>query len=525
MKLPQIELSLQQQLDEFDVWITPSIQEIQETEKYNTELANVDNLISSLGEATQNFQSPNSCTPEAIANTCIELIESSILDGGTLDNKRDKTLTILEALCSLLFMVTGKSDNNLKCQFPVYLTQVANRTSFPHKRGSGNSISFEEKTLGRTLKSDTISKLIANALIYSNHSAGLHYLEQEARWLLAKYISSILIDEASTRQFWALGRSYFNLSETQPGSEKSLLAPIIIFKVRGSVAASGGHIPEDLLRSMMDSWGMLRGVDYNLDDVIVVHDSPVASTKTRAYDFVLPYQTPGWQPHLFVQCQFYAGDSGSVSHKVVDQTSASRPLTASMYPEARFIEYLDGAGYYSSLNTDLAHMLGMETTKTFIQVRSAHVKLRRELQCIGFLTPLEIEHAIFRSPEGSREGVRRLLELDGYRTEEINRAIEDATNRGLITQSDSSMMISRDRIGNTKKFLIIDLVALLGEPLSNTGEMTGKVLIPGYGATYGVQLDILSREIDVYAPNSNFSRNDFSEILTWLTTKKFIIMR
>jgi hypothetical protein len=73
------------------------------------------------------------------------------------------------------------------------------------------------------------------------------------------------------------------------------------------------------------------------------------ATKTRAYDFILPYKTEGWEPKLFVQCQFYAGDSGSVSHKVVDQTRSSRPLTLVDYPNARFVEYLDGAGYYASL--------------------------------------------------------------------------------------------------------------------------------------------------------------------------------
>ena len=45
--------------------------------------------------------------------------------------------------------------------------------------------------------------------------------------------------------------------------------------------------------------------------------------KSRAYDFVLPFKTAGWKPSLFVQSQFYAGDSGSVSHKNVDQTSTS----------------------------------------------------------------------------------------------------------------------------------------------------------------------------------------------------------
>jgi len=53
---------LQEQLAEFDLWITPSLQEIQDTEKYSEELKKVDGLISKLGEATNNFASVDSCS-------------------------------------------------------------------------------------------------------------------------------------------------------------------------------------------------------------------------------------------------------------------------------------------------------------------------------------------------------------------------------------------------------------------------------------------------------------------------------
>jgi len=286
----------------------------------------------------------------AIAATCVDLIEQIIAGEATEQEKIQTAVEILESLCSLLFMVTGKTDNNLKCQFPVFLAQTEERTDFPQRRGQNGK--FQYSPLGRTIKSDKLSKVIADALVcYSNH-ASLEYLEDEAQWLLGKYITAILKDEASIQQFWALGKSYYSLRAENPGSEKALLAPIVIFKVRGSVSASGGHIPEDILRRMMLSWGMERGVDFNTNDVIIEYAENVGNTntKTRAYDFVLPFRTQGWQPHIFIQCQYYAGDSGSVSHKVVDQTQASRPLTLKKYPDARFIEYLDGAGYFSSLN-------------------------------------------------------------------------------------------------------------------------------------------------------------------------------
>lgn len=525
MKLPIKKISLSEQLAEFDLWITPSLQEIQDTDKYTQELAKVDRLISRLGEATNNFASIESCSPKAIAATCVELVEQVIAEA---DNEKDKiasAIDILESLCALLFMVTGKTDNNLKCQFPVFLAQTEKRADFPQRKGRNGT--FQKAPLGRTIKSDKLAKVIADALVCYSSYEGLEYLEEEALWLLGKYITAILKDDASIRQFWALGKSYFTLLTEDAGSEKALLAPIIIFKVRGSVSASGGHIPEDLLREMMLSWGMERGVDFNLEDVIVEYPQNVAgnNSKTRAYDFVLPYRTEGWQPHIFIQCQYYAGDSGSVSHKVVDQTQASRPLTLEQYPNARFIEYLDGAGYYSSLNTDLQHMLGMETTKDFIQVRSAHVKLRREFQDLGFLTPIDIEHAIFRSASGKMDEVVTVLESEGYASDEIQRAITHSIQREIISQDNDVLVVSEHRITFAKRLFIVDLIAIIGEPIDHNEGDAGNVLIPGYGELYGSQLAVISQKIDEYAPNSNYSRNEFAECITWLTEEKLIILR
>ena len=522
MKLPIPSLSLQEQLAEFDLWITPSLQEIQDTDKFASELEKVDTLIRKLGEATENFATVDSCSPKAIAATCVELIELVILNEDEEQERINAAIDILEALCSLLFMVTGKADNNLKCQFPVFLSQTEERIDFPQRRGRKGK--FQYSPLGRTIKYDKLSKVIADALVCYSSAPELTYLEDEAQWLLGKYISAILKDEASIRQFWALGRSYFSLLEANSGSEKSLLAPIVIFKVRGSVSASGGHIPEDILRGMMLSWGMERGVDFNTDDVIVEYDESIANknTKTRAYDFVLPYRTEGWKPHIFIQCQYYAGDSGSVSHKVVDQTQASRPLTSAQFSGARFIEYLDGAGYYSSLNTDLQHMLGMESTKDFIQVRSAHVKLRRELQDIGYLTPIDIEHAIFRSNDGSTDHVATLLREEGYLKEEVDRAINNSLTRGLILQSDNKLQVKETRATFAKRLFIVDLIAVIGEPASDS---SGYALIPGFGKLFGCQLATISQKLDEYAPNSSYSRNEFAECITWLTEEKLIILK
>jgi hypothetical protein len=524
MKLPQVELSLTDKLAEFDAWITPSMQEIQDTEKYSNELGKVNNLMRRLGDSIDNFASEDSCTADAISSTCIELIKQQIAGLEKEEDKIAVSISTLESLCSLLFMVTGKSDNNLKCQFPVYLAQSVGRSDFPQKRGRGRNISFQSTPLGRTIKSDKLSKLTSDALVYDNDTDGFRDLEEEARWLLGKYIAAILKDKESIRQFWALGKSYFTLLEISPGAEKALLAPIVIFKVRGSVSASGGHMPENILRKMMEQWGLERGVDFNLDDVVLENSGSTDVSKTRAYDFILPYQTQGWEPQIFIQCQFYAGDSGSVSHKVVDQTQASRPSTLSDYPQARFIEYLDGAGYYSSLNTDLQHMLGMNTTKDFIQVRSIHVKLRREMQELGFLTPIEVEHAIFRSEGGDRNEVVRLLLADGYQAPEVDRVLGQILHRSLLDQDDGKLIVKEERLRFSRRLMVIDIIAITGNSNSTINERSGNVLIPGYGINHGAQLGSISEEIDNFAPNSNYSRNEFAQDITWLTEEKFIIL-
>ena len=526
MKLPFWENSIEQQLKEFDVWITPSIQEIQDTKKFEQELEKVDSLIRSIGLATQNFLSKDYCTPESISRTCIDLIEEKISFSESVEEQLELTKGVLEALIALLFMVTGKTDNNLKCQFPVHLGQNDGRYYFPQKKLRKGIIEFENRPLGRTIKLENLSQVIANAIVYGSVDDGLSHLVEKAKWLLDQYLSILLKDDQSIKQFWALGNSYYNLLEVNPGSEKSLLAPIVIFKIRGSVSASGGHIPENMLRSMMEQWGLERGIDFNADDVTLPPSSGDSiSAKTRAYDFILPYATKDWTPHIFIQCQFYAGDSGSVSHKVVDQTDASRTSTLKSFPNAMFIEYLDGAGYFASLNTDLRHMIEMESTFDFIQIRSAHIKLRRALQSIGFLTLVDIEHAVLRSDRGLLSSVRSILIDEKYALEEINRSISSYVERRLLNKEGDILSISVERLNFSRCLMIMDLVAITGHEIEKAEDLSGNILIPGYGSLYGNKINEISTEIDSYALNLDYSRTDFANDITWLAENKFVIIR
>ncbi|HEK2088991.1 TPA: hypothetical protein SMS45_004358 [Pseudomonas aeruginosa] len=546
MKLATVDLSLEEKLSEFDNWITASIQQVSETETYRSELAKIGRILNSLGAATNQFESVESCQAEKMAIYCVAEVEKIISESDATADPLKPAVDLLDSLISMLFLVTGKSDNNLKCQFPVYLFQSEHKTSFPTLRRSRGEVNFEFEELGRVIKQERISKIIGDALVLRNKYRGPIDLEAEAVWLLQGYINTILSGEGSTEQLWALGSCYFSLKQKQPGLEDSLLAPIVAFKVRGSVAAQSGHLPEKILRRFMSSWGLKSGVDFNIDDVIIhgddlqegdlieaavdlnededagqaVGDLNADPTKTRAYDFVLPYKTPGWTPSIFLQSQFYAGDSGSVSHKVVDQTRASRILTRAKYPRAIFLEYLDGAGYYSSLHRDLKHMLEMPSTADFIQIRSAHIKLRRALQIIGYLTPLDFVHELLKCG-GNLDQAKDQLVSDGYSIDEVSRCYNFCIAENLLINNDEKVSISPRLMINSRRIMLLDIIVIEGAPIDLS---CGSVIVvaPGMGSNHGISLHTLGRVYQRHLSLIDSGATRFTLDVEWLNRQGFI---
>ncbi len=129
MKLPIPPRDLQRDLNEFDIWITPSLGEITDTDKYKEELARVIRIFEELGQATGNFQDERHCAHDAIAQTF-----AHVANGKTEAERAE----LFKSLASTLFLVTGKSDNNAKCQFPLFLRDVARWETLPsvqHRRG------------------------------------------------------------------------------------------------------------------------------------------------------------------------------------------------------------------------------------------------------------------------------------------------------------------------------------------------------------------------------------------------------
>ncbi|MBK8185711.1 MAG: hypothetical protein IPK63_23580 [Candidatus Competibacteraceae bacterium] len=515
MKLTIPKISLDIQLLEFDVWITPSLGEIRDTEKFKEQMEAVVNTFEAIGSVTDKFKDVKDCHPIAIADTFIDL---------TRGKTEEEAGTILGALASVLYLVTGKSDNNAKCQLPLFLRDKARWDTFPVIRRRKEAVSLASGPIPRELKAEKYLGLVAALRTHPDHQ----------KRLLEQFVSFLLNDDACVSQLWSIGYSYFMLKGFK--KERDLLTPLVVFQVRGSVAASGGHDPEELLRTRLAEWGLQAGVDYNTSDVVLTEvlkllgTTPVVEevqaepaddddeerekkvevtqeeegkvkVKTRAYDFILPYQVSGWKPKVFIQSQFYAGDSGSVSHKNVDQTSTSRKTVQDILANARFVEYVDGAGYFSTLNRDLKHLLNMTNTASFIQVRSAAVRLRRELQHVGFLTPLEVEHAIFRS-DGSPAAVRKVLKDEGYADVEIERSIGDCARRGLVVTDRGKLTVTATRRDVARRYLLLDVAARLGAaPATPSEKLAGCLLVPGYGPFHGIKLDQLVTEAIRVAPS------------------------
>lgn len=128
MRLPPLNEDLQSQLDEFDIWITPSLGEIVDTRRFKDELRLGSSTFEAMGRATSDFADTESCTPDRLTDIFID---------GLRDREPTERQAVLDALASTLFAVTGKSDNNFKCQFPIYLRTKHVGRKFQRTRGRG----------------------------------------------------------------------------------------------------------------------------------------------------------------------------------------------------------------------------------------------------------------------------------------------------------------------------------------------------------------------------------------------------
>lgn len=534
MRIPPETISTKEKIEEFDSWLTPQLHDIKGTDRFDSELNGICSVIDHLSFKLDNFKSVDACAIDRIRDSVVSIcIEKARACSQGVPASENLVSEFLSNFFALLFLVTGATDNNLKNHFFIKLRQDGVLPAFPEKIGRAN-VTFRLKPFGNTITSKNVSTKLARALIASldgNLSAKTITdsnidLRQHVNTLCYEYISLILSDRHDVIQFWAMCNSYVSHKRISDELAMSFMTPSIIFKVRGSVSASGGHLPEKILKEKLTLLGLESGVDFNTSDVVVGEEEFVEAgqvkKKTRAYDFVLPYNRDGWTQKIFIQSQFYAGDSGSVSHKVVDQTVSSRTFTKRRYPDARFVEYLDGAGYFASLRTDLLHMMKMADTHSFIQVRSLWIRLRRELQQIGFITPVEIEHAIMRTKSGSVEEVKEILLKENYLPEEVERSISYAITNNIIFLNIEKLSICSERLDLARRLFIIDIIAINGEVVLSAEDHNKCIFIPGYGHSFGIRAVALAQHVDQMIKLAKVSTPEYMQDMEWLIEEKVI---
>lgn len=538
MKLPEENINIQEQMNEFDQWLTARLERIKDSEKFVSEMDSLSACIRELAPYLNEFQTAESCQIEDICHA-VKQASAKFIEGADFHVDEANLARFYESYFNLIFLTSGATDNNLKNHFLIKLKDDEIAPFIP-TRGSGKKvIKFKLTGVNPATKSELVAKTMASCFVGIQEpyvskvkTVPTFDLEFYFNLLLREYTSLILEENEEIMQFWAICRSYMELSSMSQEVDfgRYLLNSCTIFKVRGSVSATGGHLPENILRDKLNTIGLLPGKDYNTSDVTIGHELVAEGgkqkKKTRAYDFVLPYQISGWEPKpkLFIQSQFYAGDSGSVSHKVVDQTRSSRDFTLSKYPSALFVEYLDGAGYYAALRGDLKHMLSFNDTSSFFQVKSILLRVRREMQKIAFLTPIEFEHAILRSTEGTKSEVHEILKNEGYPQEEISRAESVFVEQGYIDfNQDEHYFLSSQRIPIARRLLILDIAAKHAIKISDDEKHTQKyILIPGYGANQAILESDLCRISCKTIKKISVSAIDFSEDIEWLLDEEII---
>jgi len=482
MRLKQCKQKIEEKFQEFDLWITPSLFEIKDTDKYLSELKNTKELLEVIGKKNKKFKSISTFELDNVVNAILEYANSK---------NREESIKAFNSSVSLLFLVTGKSDNNVKCQFPLYLRDISKRRTLPTIRKKKSVIGISQSIIPREIKSIRVATLLAD----------LKGFKSEQVSLFREYVSFILDQEPYVNSLWSIGKSYFSFKAK--GIQDDFLMPLVIFKVRGSVSASGGHNPEEILRTLMHEWGMIPDIDFNLSDIVIGKEKTAKKEKTRAYDFVLPFKTSS-KKKLLIQCQFYAGDSGSVSHKNVDQTVTSRTFVRKKMKNSLFVEYLDGAGYFSSLNGDLKSILSMKNTFDFFQLRTAPIKLRRNLQLIGFLTPLDFVHKVLELDCNLKLSIKELIK-DGYSEDEIKRVLEISKEKKLVNVKSNTVKVSKDYLSLTKKYFLLDIIYNSSLTISSQIVIRGYIMVPGLNGKSGLKIAELPKIIS--ACDSKYKRS------------------
>lgn len=510
MRLPEESLTVDQQIDEFDYWLTSKQVAYSTTNKYKQEMKDAISILKILSNfLTQNNK--KSLDVDDIIQFISEYSQSLITDNKLNEDIKSVTEHI-QKVFDLLFLVTASSDNNLKSQFSVYL------------RTSDVGVEYDKFSFRRNKKPESVSAIFSNSPISAKSLANIlaRYivavsssknppsLDSSIAWSIRYYqlikaYLGLIFEESGTEQLYYLCAAYRYVTSLNPEENdidfgEFILKSTIVYKIRGSVTASDGHKNEDLLRERLKLLGLQPDIDFNLKDVVIERNSlpneiakDLPKPKDRAFDFVLPYRVENWgdaKTKIYMQAQFYAGDSGSVSHKVIDQTVNSRKALKSIKGDKhRFVEYLDGAGYGSALRGDLKKILEMEDTASFMQIKSILVRLRREMQIIDYANPTDIAQAVYLAGEKNTPStVKRIMQNEfDFSEGETNRVLDLALEQGQIISDNGNLTIAESELKKAARWtFILDYVVLEGKTLTKEQREDSRYfIVPGYGRAYG----------------------------------------
>lgn len=145
MKLKSYEASLSEKMSEFDIWVTPSLGEIRDTPQFRENLDTLKHGFDLLSQLTDNFVDYSHCSSSVLSNNTIEY---------TKLKDEDTAIDILNSIWNVLLLATGKTDNNLKCQYPLLLRNTYEIFEYPQKNTRGQ---WRNKSLPRTLSLEDIT--------------------------------------------------------------------------------------------------------------------------------------------------------------------------------------------------------------------------------------------------------------------------------------------------------------------------------------------------------------------------------
>lgn len=268
-------LDTKAQITEFNQWLTAKLDRIKDSERFSSEMKSLCECIQAISGHLDNFSDYNLCN---VDNLCDAVITAggTIMVGDSFIEDEQRVSSFYMSFFNLLFLTSGATDNNLKNHFLIKLKNNDLKPTIPKRRISKKAIRFRLFKIPSPTKSDFMAKSLASCFVGS-HEKYLPIVKLEPffdlnvflKILLREYVELILEDKEETMQLWAICRSYISLNELEPEGflGKYLLNSCTIFKVRGSVSASGGHITEDLLREKLVGMGLRPDSDFNMNDV------------------------------------------------------------------------------------------------------------------------------------------------------------------------------------------------------------------------------------------------------------------